>query len=475
MISARRQRIKYVACDYVASNAAILLYNCARYWIGEERIASEGFRSLSSFLQSGNVVLGQVLFPVAMMCVYAISGYYHEVFRKSRISELVSTLQSAFISAMIVFFVAMINDLVADRASNYAAILMLIGIVFVCVYLPRCVITHVSQKKLYRGEWKFNTLIIGAGVRAVEFDRRLASSSRILGYSVIGMVPIPGEAQSEGVDKPLYDIGSLDDVCAREGVSELIVIPTDNDPRAALSAVGKLFHLGLPIKIMPDMYNILVSTVRLSNLHGEPLVDISGSSMTPGQDNLKRLFDCVVSAVSLVVLSPLFLAISIVVRRESPGGVIYRQDRVGYRNKPFTIYKFRTMRVDAEGDGVPRLSSDSDDRVTRSGRFMRKYRIDELPQFWNVLKGDMSLVGPRPERQYYIDKIIERAPFYTLLHQVRPGITSMGMVKFGYAKSVDEMIERMKYDLLYLENMSLMNDLKILAYTVETVLTGKGI
>ena len=155
--------------------------------------------------------------------------------------------------------------------------------------------------------------------------------------------------------------------------------------------------------------------------------------------------------------------------------MLYKQTRIGLHNRPFTIYKFRTMREDAEKDGVPRLSSGDDERITPFGKVMRKYRIDELPQFWNVLKGDMSIVGPRPEREYFIEQITQRAPFYTLLHQVRPGITSMGMVKFGYAGSVDEMVERMKYDLIYLENMSLINDLKIMVYTVETVLTGKGI
>lgn len=475
MISVTRQRIKYVASDYIMSAAAILVYNCVRYWLWEERLVADGFFSLKSFLLSANVMLGQALFPLAMMCLYWLSGYYTEVIRKSRIQELLATLQSAFISAMIVFFVAMINDLVADRASNYEMILILTGIIFVCLYFARATITSHAQKKLHRGEWKFNTLIIGAGYKAAEFDRRLAKTDRILGYNVVGMVPIPGEKKATHISKPTYSIDFLADTCQRLGVTELIVIPTKNDAKMVLAAINKLFLLGLPIKISPDMYNILVSRVRLTDFHGEPLVDISGGSMPAGQSNIKRLADCIVSALCLVILSPFLLIVAIAIKRESPGGAIYKQERIGYRNKPFTIYKFRTMRLDAESDGVPRLSSDTDDRVTRIGRFLRKYRIDELPQFWNVLRGDMSLVGPRPERQFYIDQIVERAPFYTLLHQVRPGITSMGMVKYGYAKNVEQMIERMRYDLMYLENMSLLNDIKILAYTVETVLTGKGI
>jgi lipopolysaccharide/colanic/teichoic acid biosynthesis glycosyltransferase len=162
------------------------------------------------------------------------------------------------------------------------------------------------------------------------------------------------------------------------------------------------------------------------------------------------------------------------VRKDSEGSVLIKQERIGYLGKPFMMYKFRTMRRDAEKDG-PTLSSENDERVTRFGQIMRKYRLDELPQFWNVLKGDMSIVGPRPERKYYIDQIVKQAPYFYLLHNVRPGITSWGMVKFGYARNINEMIERIKYDILYYENMSLMLDLKIIIYTVRTILTGRGI
>ena len=176
----------------------------------------------------------------------------------------------------------------------------------------------------------------------------------------------------------------------------------------------------------------------------------------------------------LIVVSPLLLAVAIAIKLDSKGPVFYSQERVGYHNVPFNIYKFRSMVQNAEQNNRPQLTCDEDPRVTRVGRFLRKYRIDELPQFWNVIKGDMSIVGPRPERQYYIDQITQRVPSYALLHQVRPGITSMGMVKYGYAQNVDQMIERLSYDLLYLENMSLINDFKIMVYTIKTIVTGKG-
>jgi lipopolysaccharide/colanic/teichoic acid biosynthesis glycosyltransferase len=165
--------------------------------------------------------------------------------------------------------------------------------------------------------------------------------------------------------------------------------------------------------------------------------------------------------------------IALLIKRDSKGPVIYKQERIGYHSKPFFIYKFRTMRTDAEQAG-PMLSSRNDARITGIGRVLRKYRIDELPQFWNVLKGDMSLVGPRPEREYFIRQIMPCAPQYTLIHQVRPGITSWGMVKFGYASSLQEMVERVRYDLIYLANVSLTVDVKILIYTIKTVIKGRG-
>lgn len=475
MISAKLQRLRYVIGDYISSNIAIFLYNLMRFDFSFNRMIETGFHRKEDFLLSENVMLGQIVFPVIMMGVYYLSGYYTEVFRKSRMQEFASTFKSAFVVAMIVFFTAMINDLVSERVYNYELILLLFGLVFGCVFVVRSIITKNTQKKMYYGKLKFDTLIIGAGKNAVAFEKRLQSANRILGYNIVGMVNIPGEKMSDKVKQPLYDIDDLVDVCRKKDIKELIVIPTRHDVKGILDAINKLFLLGLPIKISPDMYNILVSKVRLSNFHGEPLVDISDSNMTPGENNVKRVIDCVVSALCLLLLLPAFIVIVFMIKRESKGSVFYKQERIGYRNKPFMIYKFRTMRCDAEADGQPRLSSDHDERITPFGHFMRKYRIDELPQFWNVLKGDMSIVGPRPERQYYIDQITRRAPFYTLLHQVRPGITSMGMVKFGYARNVDEMIERMKYDLMYLENMSLLNDMKIMAYTIETVLTGKGI
>jgi lipopolysaccharide/colanic/teichoic acid biosynthesis glycosyltransferase len=196
--------------------------------------------------------------------------------------------------------------------------------------------------------------------------------------------------------------------------------------------------------------------------------------MSDWEMSVKRFFDFTISLLMIVMLLPVFLFLSIWIKTDSKGPVFYLQERIGIHGKPFNIIKFRTMYQDAE-NGQPRLSSPEDDRITRVGRILRKYRLDELPQFFNILKGEMSLVGPRPERKFYINQIIEDAPYYCLLYKIRPGLTSWGPIKIGYSDTIEKMIERLNYDIVYIENMSLINDLKILLFTIEIIFKGKGV
>jgi exopolysaccharide biosynthesis polyprenyl glycosylphosphotransferase len=256
-------------------------------------------------------------------------------------------------------------------------------------------------------------------------------------------------------------------------VATIIIAPENEQESTTLSLLYRLFPLNIPIKISPDTLSLLTSPIRLQNIYEEPLIDISSADISEATKNIKRLLDIIMSLTALIILAVPMLIVALIIRLDSKGGIFYSQERIGYRQKPFYIRKFRTMRVDAESNG-PQLSSENDSRITRVGRVLRKYRIDELPQFWNVLIGEMSMVGPRPERAFFIRQIVKKAPYYTLIHQVRPGITSWGMVKYGYAQNVDEMILRLRYDLIYLTNISIMVDLKIIIYTVKTVFTGRG-
>lgn len=472
MISGTRQRINYIVGDFLSTNVAWFLFNIVRFHSIEE--VSVQFDTLADYLGSRTVVAGQVLFPVLMLGLYYLSGYYNRVFLKSRLQELVTTVASVFIGSIIIFFIVLVNDTVAERMFTYELVLFLFVLFFLCVYCVRFGITQVASHNIHRRVWSFNTLIVGASNSAVELEKRLRSMEKSMGFNVVGYVETCETASPRTLNLPVFQLDNLKKVCAEYDVKHLILIPHRHGIKATISLVNSLFPLDKPIYMSPDLYHLLTSRARLSNIVGEPLVDISCAEVSQSTLNIKRMSDIVVSFFALISLIPLFIVLAIAIKKDSGGPVIYKQRRIGYHKKPFDIYKFRSMKVDAEATG-PTLSSVNDPRITRIGRFMRKYRLDELPQFWNVLRGDMSLVGPRPEREYYIKQIVARAPYYSLIHQVRPGITSWGMVKYGYASDVDGMIARLRYDLLYIENVSLLVDLKILFYTVHTVFTGKGV
>ena len=467
---AHQQRIKYVVGDFVMSSLAWFCYNIVRYQMG----TVVGYSSLPTYLTSKMVLLGQIFFPLLMMVIYGLSGYYNNVCRKSRVQELLTTLTSSGINTLLIFFLALINDVIGVRGSDYEMILILWALLFSFVYFVRAIITNRASNQIKSRKWTFPTLIIGSGSAAITFANKLNAIRQSSGYDIKGFVNIPGENPVKGNPLPCYELDELKEVCESEDIWELIVVPTRDDTHQTMNAINKLFGLGLPIMISPERFNMLQSQVRISDIYGEPLVNISGSSLSDGGKNIKRAIDIFVSIIALILLLPVYAIVACIIKKTSPGPVFYLQQRIGLHNKPFNIIKFRSMVQNAEAAGRPQLSSDDDPRITPFGRFMRKYRIDELPQFWNVLKGDMAIVGPRPERKYYIDLITQRVPAYALLHQVRPGITSMGMVKYGYAKNINEMVERVKYDLMYLDNMSLLNDLKILIYTIKIVFTGRG-
>lgn len=245
---------------------------------------------------------------------------------------------------------------------------------------------------------------------------------------------------------------------------------TENDLYEQINA---LFLSGKDIAIEPRLFDVFTGAARIIHIDESPLIMISDPKMADWELVVKHTFDVCVAAIGLVLLSPLFLIIALLVHFDSPGPVLYKQERVGFRGQTFKILKFRSMYIDAETD-TPLLSKVSDARITKVGRFLRKYRLDELPQLWNILRGEMTIVGPRPERPYFVKQIMEKAPYYCLLYKVRPGLTSWGPVKVGYTDTMDKMLQRLTYDITYTENMSLSLDIKILLRTIGVLVDGKG-
>jgi exopolysaccharide biosynthesis polyprenyl glycosylphosphotransferase len=265
----------------------------------------------------------------------------------------------------------------------------------------------------------------------------------------------------------------LPSLLASMNIEQIVIAIEPSEHRRIQEILNLLEGSAVRISVLPDLYQMLLGSVKVNHIFGTPLIEIKQDLLPVWQRVLKRGLDVGAAIGFLLLFWPLYIFTALMVRSSSPGPIFYRQQRIGKNGVPFQIIKFRSMYVDAEKLG-PSLSSDFDPRITRWGRFMRKVRLDEFPQFWNVIKGDMSLVGPRPERQFFIDQIVQIAPHYRHLHRVRPGLTSLGQVKYGYAETVAQMVERLKFDILYIENMSLAMDFRVILYTLKIIVEGRG-
>jgi len=417
---------------------------------------------------------GLLLIPVFWISLYALLGMYKNIYRRHRLKELGQVMFSSLIGVIILFFTVLIDDQIANYFNYYRSILFLLGVHFALTFTFRIILTTRTVKQIHNRKLGFNTIIIGGNEEALNVYREMKTMKPAPGFKFVGYVSINGRDDLLQAELPwLGRFEIIEETIVKHQVEEAIIAVETSEHKNLGGILSRLEGLNIRIKIIPDIYDILAGSVKMSSIFGAPLIAINTQILPEWQKFLKRLMDIFVSIFALIILAPVYLIIAILVKTTSPGPIIFKQERIGQFNKPFFIYKFRSMRADAE-NGTPKLASEGDPRITPLGRFMRKTRIDELPQFFNVIKGDMSLVGPRPERQYFIDQILRVAPHYRHLQKVKPGITSWGQVKYGYAENVDEMVQRLKYDVLYIENMSLAIDFKIMAYTLLTVIKGDG-
>ena len=463
---------KYLFFDFIAaalSWTALFIYR-------KEVIEPQHFNGWNvPFEITRQYYLALIIIPSFWILFYYITGFYKNIYRRSRLLELGQTFFTSVAGVVVIFFAFILDDWIGSYKNYYQTAFVLFSVHFSLTYFFRLVLTTRTIHKIHQRKIGFNTLLIGNDEKAVKIYKDMTSQLRPAGNKFVGYVTLDknnDDLLSEHLNN-LGDLNEILDILDKHRIEEVILATESHEHKKASEILTVIENRQVSIWGIPDLYDFLSGSVKVNTIYGSPLIKISNGLMPAWQENTKRLLDVVFSVVAMIIFLPVFAVLAFIIKTTSKGPVFYKQERVGRYGKPFYIYKLRSMVVDAE-NGKPALSSENDGRVTKIGRFLRKSHLDEIPQFYNVIKGEMSLVGPRPEREYYIKQIVEKAPHYTHLHKLRPGITSWGQVKYGYASNLEEMLERLPYDMIYLKNISLYIDFKILIYTIMVSVKGNG-
>lgn len=422
MSQRRKLQLAYICTDIFSSEVVWLCFLLFRWLVYEGKVFSVDTVLIPAF----DFYPPLVLYPIGCLIIYYLSGYYLRVQRKRLTQEVITTFVSSVLIALIAFFIIVIDDQVEDYHRYVVSLAVLWGLQFIISYVLRLCVTLLIRRH----------------------------ATPMATYTI-------------------HDEKDIDTLHPNKGDMIIIDLLPARDEETLYRIIRKVYPMDVEIAVVPKLYDMLTGAAKIQEISGNPLVMITRHKISDSELCIKRAFDVIAAAATLIILSPLYALLAALVYASSKGPAFYTQERIGLHGKPFNIYKFRTMVQHAE-DEVPQLSTDDDPRITAVGRWMRKYRLDELPQMVNILRGDMSIVGPRPERAFFIRQIIEQAPYYCLLYKIRPGLTSWGPIRVGYTDTIEKMVNRLNYDIVYMENMSVRLDIKILFYTIGVILDGKG-
>ncbi len=457
--------------DVLASAVAWYLFFLFRKIVIEEHSPD-----LSLPFRDNNFFTGITVVSLLWILFHYITGTYTDLYKKSRLFEIGKTFIVSFFGSIIIFFLLLLDDRVRKYSDYYLTFFVLFSLQVLFTLIGRLILLARVKRNIYKHKVVFETLMIGSSSRANELYIDMKKQESDFGFHFTGYLELNG-ATKNTLTSELTELGKLNDLekvlAENPEIEEVIIAIETSEHHQLNNIINRLADKNVTIRIIPDMYDILSGTVHMNHAVGEAFIEIPPQLLNEWERITKRWFDVLASLFALFITLPLTLYVALRIKLTDGGPVFYLQERLGQYGKIFRIYKFRSMKVGAETNG-PQLTAENDARITSVGKLIRKYRIDELPQFINVLKGEMSIVGPRAERKYFADRIIQSAPYYRHVFRVQPGITSLGMVKYGYASTVNEMIKRLKYDIIYIENMSLGLDFKIMVYTVLTVIYGRG-
>ena len=459
------EKILIITTDFLTINLSFILYFYFR--------VESGLFDL--------IILPEFFLPLLAiyfywLMIFTFVGMYRTWFAASRFDELSTLFKASFVGIFILFFLIFLDDYLHNVDSPQRILIFIYWAVFlILVGSGRLFIRSFQRNLLIKGFGRRNALIVGFNKKANEVHKEILRHPA-LGLDISGYISVKNENVGKVFNdiKVITNVDSIQDIIDEKNIKEVIIALEKDDHDVLVEIISKCDAKNVGMKIVPDLYEILSGQARTSQIYGMPLIDIMPQLMPEWEKRLKRVMDIFVSLIILIITLPVCLLTAIVIKIESPGPILFTQERCGLNGKIFKIFKFRSMRKDAEKATGPVWSQKGDPRITKVGKFIRKVRIDEIPQMFNVLKGEMSMVGPRPERPFFVEKLSGEIPYYKRRLKVRPGITGWAQVKHKYDESIEDVKIKLRYDLFYIENMSLRMDFKIIFRTIFVVLFGKG-